>query len=76
MTAKEPTRRGGCRPGAGRKAPQGRGRPVTIYLNPAQLAVCLAHGDTVQAGLRALIAAHLTDSHKTPPPTHPNPRQP
>ena len=53
---KKTPRRGGRRPGAGRPAPAGRGRSVTVYLTPPELATCLRHGGTVQEGIRKLIA--------------------
>ena len=52
--------RGGARKGAGRPAPEGRGRPVTVYLSPPQLAVLARHGATPQAGIRALIEADMS----------------
>ncbi len=55
---KKPSTRGGKRPGAGRKAdPARRGRSYSVYLTPAEQAAALRRGATVQAGIRAALAA-------------------
>lgn len=50
-------KRGGKRQGAGRKplAPSNKKSPKTIWLSPAEQALCLRFGDTVQDGIRYLI---------------------
>lgn len=55
---KKTDRRGGVRPGAGRKPsdPSGAKKPWTVWLSPAEQALCLRHGGTVQEGLRRLVA--------------------
>ncbi len=51
---RKPTR-GGARKGAGRPAPEGRGKSYSVYLTPPEQRKCLAAGATVQEGLRRLI---------------------
>ncbi len=50
--------RGGRRQGAGAKPqdPAGRGKTIGVYLTPSEQQACLRHGQTVQEGLRRLIA--------------------
>ncbi len=52
---KKALRRGGRRIGAGRPAPEGRGKSYSVYLTPPEQRKCLAAGVTVQEGLRRLI---------------------
>lgn len=56
MKLRQKPTHGGRRKGAGRPAPNGRGKTFCLYLSPPEQAECLRHGGTVQEGLRRLVA--------------------